>query len=385
MSNSASTVIRNVRVFDGTSVGAPSTVAISNGVITESTPPGDVETIDADARILLPGLIDAHVHIDTREDLEHCAAAGVTTVVDMGTRTPRTLDLLRDQPGLPSLLSAGVPASAPGGLQTKKMGFPKDSAITDPGHAARFVAERVADGSDFIKVIVEDPKMPGTAALPPAIIAALVTAAHQANRIVVAHAVTSTAVQMAAEAGVDAITHAPVNRPISADEAASFAARGIVLIPTLTMMRDTAAAIGGKPVFRLLRGLRIAPPVEYTNSRQSVHAAHVAGMTVIAGTDANNEAGAPAHPRHGTSLHEELSLLVEAGLTPTEALQAASAASARFFGLSDRGTIAAGLRADLMLIHDDPTADIDAVRKISAVWVGGARIPDAASAPAEFR
>lgn len=380
MTPPTSTLIRNVRVFDGAAVGEPRTVVISNGVIAESAPDGDVETIDADAGVLLPGLIDAHVHIDTREDLGRCVAAGITTVIDMGTRTPRALDLLRYQSGLPSLLSAGVPASAPGGLQTKKMGFPPDSAIADADHAARFVAERVAEGSDFIKVIVEDPRMPGTAALPPATIAALVAAAHEANRIVVAHAVTSTAVQMAGEAGVDAITHVPVNRPLSAEEAASFVARGVVLIPTLTMMRDTTAAIGGKPVFRLLRGLRIAPPVEYTNSRQSVQAAYAAGMTVIAGTDANNEAGAPAHPRHGTSLHEELSLLVEAGLTAAQALNSATAAPARFFELSDRGTVAAGLRADLVLVQDDPTKDIDAVRKIVAVWVAGARISDASAA-----
>ncbi len=378
MSPSASTVIRNVRVFDGTSAGEARTVVITDGLIADSAPGGSTETIDAAGGVLLPGLIDAHMHIDTREDLARCAMAGLTTVIDMGTRTPGTLDLLRDQPGLPTLLSAGWPASAPGGLQTKKMGFPAASAVTDADDAARFVAQRVAGGSDFIKVIVEDPRMPGTAALPPASIAALVKAAHEADRLVVAHAVTSTAVELAADAGVDVITHAPVNRPVSADEAAGFVTRGIVLIPTLTMMQGTTSAIGGKPVFRLLRRLRIVPPLEYANCRESVATAHRAGLTIIAGTDANNEAGAPAHPRHGTSLHDELALLVDAGLTPAEALHAATAAPARFFGLTDRGAIASGLRADLVLLRGDPTVDIEAVRDVSAVWVGGTRISDSA-------
>ncbi len=380
MTPPAATVISNVRVFDGLSLGVPRTVAFSDGVIVEEVPGGDAELVDGAGGVLLPGLIDAHVHVDTRADLEHCLMAGITTVVDMGTRTPRDLDQLRDQPGVPTLLRAGLPASAPGGMQTKKMGFPDASAVRSPADAARFVAQRVADGSDFIKIIVEDPKMPGTAALPPDSIGAIVTAAHEANRRVVAHAVTSTAVNLAADAGVDAVTHAPVDRPISWDEAASFAARGIVLIPTLTMMRGTAAVISGKPAYRLLRRIRVAPAVDFVNSRESVTTAHRAGVTILAGTDSNNEAGAPAHPRHGTSLHDELALLVEAGLTPVEAINTATSAAAGFFGRPDLGSIGPGRRADLMLLRGDPTVDIGALRDVSGIWLGGKRIHHADAA-----
>ncbi|HEV2634615.1 MAG TPA: amidohydrolase family protein [Actinocrinis sp.] len=380
MNGSQCTVIENVRIFDGASVTSETrTVVLSDGLISdegadEAAGTDVADRVDGAGGVLLPGLIDAHVHIDTRTDLEKCVRAGITTVVDMATRDLQSLDKLRNLPGLPGLVRAGLPASAPGGVHTKKMGFDRSTAVDGPEDADRFVADRVQDGCDFIKLIVEDPKMPGTAALTPESIAALVAAGHRAGLKVVAHVVTTAAAKLAADGGVDALTHAPVNRALTAEETADLAARGVVLIPTLTMMRDTTAAIAGKIPFRVLRGLRIAPPVEFSHSRQSVVEAYAAGMTILAGTDANNEGGAPAHPQHGVSLHYELAFLVNAGLTPAEAITAATAGPAAFFGLHDRGAVAPGKRADLVLLAEDPTEDIHAVRHIGAVWVGGMRV-----------
>jgi imidazolonepropionase-like amidohydrolase len=368
-------VIENVRVFDGTAAGGLSSVVIDGAMIVGGPAPADADRYDGAGGVLLPGLIDAHVHVDSRDQLAACLRHGISTVIDMGARAIAPLDALRAAPGLPGLLRAGVPASAPGGMHTAKLGFPPSSAVAGPADAARFVADRVAEGSDFIKVIVEDPRMPGTAALPPETIAAITTVAHQAGLRVVAHVVTTAALWLAADAGVDALTHAPVNRALTAADAATLAARGVVLIPTLVMMRGTTRAIGSKPGFRALRLLRIAPPVEFGHSRDSVAAAHAAGITILAGTDANDEGGAPAHPAHGSALPEELELLVAAGLTPAEAIAAATSGPAAFFGLSDRGAIAAGKRADLLLVRDDPTADIAAVRSVAALWVAGIRVP----------
>ena len=86
-------------------------------------------------------------------------------------------------------------------------------------------------------------------------------------------------------------------------------------------------------------------------------------MTILAGTDAP----APGLA-HGPSLHRELELLVRSGLTPLEALAAATSEPARIFGFHDRGRIAVGLRADLVLVDGDPTADVTATRKIVGVW-----------------
>jgi Amidohydrolase family len=90
---------------------------------------------------------------------------------------------------------------------------------------------------------------------------------------------------------------------------------------------------------------------------------------ILAGTDCGNPGTA-----HGASVHRELALLVAVGLTPSEALAAATAKTAETFQLSDRGRIARGLRADLLLVEGDPTADITATRKIVGVWKQGRKI-----------
>ncbi|MFD3790909.1 amidohydrolase family protein [Streptomyces cyaneofuscatus] len=107
------------------------------------------------------------------------------------------------------------------------------------------------------------------------------------------------------------------------------------------------------------------------------NAAHVAGVLrragipLLAGTDAN-----PFAPRNGDGLHRELELLVQAGLSPLEALAAGTGVTARHFGLTDRGRIAPGLRADLVLVDGDPTQDISACRAVADVWRRGVRQRD---------
>ena len=92
-------------------------------------------------------------------------------------------------------------------------------------------------------------------------------------------------------------------------------------------------------------------------------------MPILAGTDAPNPGTA-----HGLSLHRELELLVKAGLPPAPRSRAATSVPAGVFGLRDRGRIAPGLRADLVLVAGDPTTDITATRDIVAIWKGGVRL-----------
>ncbi len=366
-----STTITNVRVFDRGHLGALSTVGIDGEGISfvGGAPVGEI--IDGGGGVLLPGLIDSHVHIDNVGQLEQLRSHGITTALDMANAHPEVTNSLRNRPGLPQLFGAGLAASAPGGAHTKKMGYPPDSAVRNAGDAQRFVADRVRDHSDFIKIIVEDPKMPGTASLPPETITALVVAAHAAGLIAIAHAVTSTSVNIASDAGADVITHAPVNRSVTSEEASALASRNGAIVPTLTMLQGTTAAIKAGRVFRILRRLNIAPPVEYAHARASIAVARAAGLIIVAGTDANNDPAAPWNPKYGSSLHDEFELLVDAGLTPSEVLTAATASAALVFGLRDRGSIRPNLRADLLLVTGDPTVDIRATRSISGIWLAG--------------
>ena len=113
---SAATAITNVRVFDGERPGELTTVMIDDGVIVASRPEdggssGDV--VDGGGGTLLPGLIDTHVHADKMSQLEASASWGITTMLDMGNKDLANLETLKQRPGLPTLKSAGNPASAP--------------------------------------------------------------------------------------------------------------------------------------------------------------------------------------------------------------------------------------------------------------------------------
>ncbi|GAC1654306.1 MAG: amidohydrolase family protein [Ktedonobacteraceae bacterium] len=356
--------ITQVKVFDGKALTDERTVVIDNGVISPATTAE--RTVDGQHGTLLPGFIDSHVHLMSLFNLEHGTHWGSTTMLDMGSPTMALTNSLRHRQGLADIRGAGNPASAPGGMQTTRMGFPASSAVTDPADASRFVAERVVEGADYIKVIVEDPRRMGAAALDRATIAALVEASHQVGLKVIAHVTTLAALINAAEAGVDILTHAPLDADVDDNLARSLATRGIVSVPTLTMMRAVASLAERLPT----HGAAIA----YAHARATVSAFHRAGLTILAGTDANTAPASPAPIQHGEALHDELGLLVEAGLTPIEALRSATVVPAEFFGFTDRGIIEAGRRADLLLIEGNPTQDIAATRAIRGVWVAGVQV-----------
>jgi imidazolonepropionase-like amidohydrolase len=366
---STATAISNVRVFDGSGLTPAQTVVIDHGVIVAMGILASADTsIDGQGGTLLPGLIDAHVHLLGPADLEQAAQWGVTTMLDMGSPSMQFTDALRRHPGGSDIRGSGPPASAPGGIQTTRMGFPTSTAVTGPADAPRFVAERVAEGADYLKIIGEDPAAMGPAALDVPTIAALVEAAHQAGLKVIAHASRTASIRMAGEAGVDVLTHAPLDAEIDDHLAAVYVSQGIVSVPTLIMMRMMVAAntSGHLPTH--------AGAIDYSYARNTVATFRRAGMTILAGTDANMAPMSPAKVPHGESLHEELGLLVEVGLTSTEALRAATDLSAAYFGLADRGVIQPGRRADLVLVEGDPTQDIAATRAIRGVWIAGARI-----------
>jgi hypothetical protein len=124
---SASIAITNVKVFDGHTLTAERTVVIENGLITAATTADTI--IDGQHGTLLPGLIDSHVHLRNLAELEEGTSWGTTTMLDMGAPSMALTDSLRHRPGLADIRGAGNSASAPGGVQTTKMGMPLSSAV----------------------------------------------------------------------------------------------------------------------------------------------------------------------------------------------------------------------------------------------------------------
>ncbi|KAI5456880.1 putative hydrolase [Mariannaea sp. PMI_226] len=333
------TAISNVRIFDGNTIQELSTVIIDGDLIgTPDAVPN--KTIDAQGAVLLPGLIDCHIHLSGLKDLQQMAKFGVTTALDMATWPAERLKSLRNIKNATDIRSCGLAATAPGSVHSRIPTMPREALVSDAADAKRFVAEQVANGADYIKIVADVPG-PDQETLN-----ALVNAAHRSGKQVIAHAVTSIAVSMAQAARVDYLTHIPVDRALSDQDINQMLEDGRIIIPTLTMMKGVA----------LQRG------ADYTNCIKSVSSLHHAGVPVLAGTDANDSPGA---------LHEELELLVECGLSTTEVLRSATCLPAKYFGLSDRGSIEPGLRADLVLIDGNPVEDITATRRIKQVWIAG--------------
>lgn len=375
------TLIRDARVFDGERTIPRADIMIDGGRITEPDGlPADVE-VDGSGKTLFPGLIDAHTHTFDGS-LAQALTFGVTTELDMFC-LPGNLSRQRELAAgddVADLRSAGMLATAPGGHPSQLMaGFDASTleafgdavggfdTVADRGQARRFVEARLAEGIDYLKIVVDDGAVHGARlpALTPQVVAALVEAAHDNGLLTIAHAITAREVAIALDAGVDGLAHvfadAGPDDPVGYDLAARVATQGVFVVTTLAYFEAITGQAGAAD--HALPGC----------AENAVHAArilHQAGVPLLAGTDAN-----PFAPVHGAAMHRELALLTEAGLGNEEALAAATSVPARHFRLTDRGRVAPGLRADLILVDGDPTRDIAATAAIAEVWRRGVRRP----------
>jgi imidazolonepropionase-like amidohydrolase len=395
-----SEVLWNVRLLDleaGRAIDRRA-VTIEAGVIGEiaeahGTAPAGAR--DMAGATLLPGLIDAHCHVlsDTERSpgfgpppLLHgeaprpaslgqyvLAAAGArilrsgfTTVRDVGSFDDEALGLklavdLGVVPG-PRILTCGriVSATAPGGVIFGTMYREADG----PWEMRKAVREQIRRGADYIKfmatgarsVVAEDPE-PAQVTLEE--MTAIVDEAHRMGRRVAAHAEGLAGTRWAIEAGADTIEH---GLSLHRDPAllAAMAARGAVLVPTLSTFHDLAERFASD----------FAPPLVEQAKRQmeealkTVTAARAEGVTLALGYD-SGPPGASAN---------ELLRLAEAGLSPFEALRAATLGGAAALGRPDLGRVAVGGPADLVLVDGRPDEDLALLARpgsIALVMKGG--------------
>ncbi|TAL12063.1 MAG: amidohydrolase family protein [Nitrospirae bacterium] len=372
--------IRRALVIDGTGARpGRTTVVIENGRISaigsdaRITIPKGATVIEGEGCALLPGLIDCHVHYcldagpDSLRSLEqddptvtaikavaHARATlegGVTTVRDVGSRAYISIAVTRAiRAGLipgPRTLNAGLAICMTGGHAwfIGRQTDGKDDVV-------KAVQEQVRAGADVIKFIATGGVLtpgtsPGAAQLTPDELAAGVAEAARAGRRVAAHAHGAEGMKNALRAGVHSIEHGTL---LDGEAIELFLRHGTFLVPTLSAIQSGCemGRQGGMPDYAVQKSEALGEEQKKT-FRKAVQA----GVRIAMGTDA----GTPFN-RHGRNA-QELRRMVEFGMTPMQAVEAATRSAATLLGLeSELGTVEAGKRADLILVNGNPLDDI---------------------------
>jgi imidazolonepropionase-like amidohydrolase len=393
----ATRVLRPDRVFDGESAEAHAgwvvhvrgEVIVAAGPAADLASPANAQVVELPGCTLLPGLIDAHTHVllhpydetswndqvlrepqalrvaRATNHLRAILESGFTTIRDLGTEGAGYADV-----GLKQAVAEGIipgprmivttraivatGSYAPRGF-APEVDVPQGAEEADGPRLITVTRDQIRRGADWIKVYADrwDPTWGGKPTFSVEELRTIVATAGSLGVPVVAHCQTAEGMRRAVEAGVATIEHGE-----EGDDAtfALMARKGVPLCPTLAASEAMARYAGWKPGTPEPESLR----ARYAAFRRAL----AAGVPIVNGSDM----GVFAHGQGA----RELELMVEHGMTPSAALQAATARAAQTLRLDRKiGRIAPGLDADLVAVEGDPTQDIQALRRVRAVWKAG--------------
>jgi len=396
------TAIINARIFDGDRVIDDTTVVINGAHIQAvgGEVPAGARVINGHGATLMPGLIDSHVHTDIH-GLRDALLFGVTTELEMnGHWTKKKRKEIDERSDIADLRSSGMGITPPGGHPTEYMSssnnllirlFYRYPCVSTADEAVKFVDKQIAQGADYIKIFIEDGScigFPGLPVLDDEILVAAVKEAHRKGRMAIAHVTTAEGGQRAVAAAVDGLAHLFFDSRPTPKFVDAISSSGAFVIPTLVTISSAvgnnasalatdervSSRLSQKWIDALSRSMNVYPQGKLEDSYAGVKALHEAGVDILAGCDVSDPIPSLGGLAHGASLHQELQLLAAAGLSPLEALRAATSLPARRFGLTDRGRVAPGARADLPLVDGDPTTRISDTLSIRAVWRQGVQL-----------
>jgi imidazolonepropionase-like amidohydrolase len=406
------TVLTGAGLFDGTSTrtgalvlkgGRIEQVLFGTVTVTAGT------EVDLSGKTVLPGLLDLHVHsagsagpsgyspseLLHEPHLRAMLRAGVTGYLDLGSSARRIFAYrARIKDGVmrgPALLAAGPLVTTPGGHPCYTGSPVGDSCllVDKPADVSR-LEPLFAEKPDVLKLVIEG----GTKTTPlprmdTATIAAVVAAARKHGVKVVAHVSAAQDVEDGLDAGVRIFAHLPAYDLMSDALLARLVKERALIIPTVVVYENLYLVAHGKlPLDQSALAADVpagvlsaltAPTYQgysasyrtwtaeiWDNAQKNLRACVKSGVALAAGTDAGNPA-----TFHGLALQRELELYVEAGMSPARAIAAATSDAAAALGLSDRGALEVGQRADLLVVQGDPLTDIANTRKVAAVYLLG--------------
>ena len=389
-------IVRNVRLIDGTGAGPipKVNVVVENGRISwigegavASLNHPHFEEINAEDLTLVPGTFDCHEHFagdggqhgvramntDPPEVLLAKAAGNARRALMTGQTSARDVGSPR---GISITLARSVAAGALPGPRIVASGewlqYPttwgqsKIETVNTPEDMRRAIQARIDQGAGVIKIGATggDPQGGGCGTMGAEVAQMVMDFVHGKGLKVAAHCTGFHGTREVVEAGIDSVEH---GTHIDEETARMMAGKGTILVPTLSW-RD----------FLFRASKRHGMSKKQVDSSEAVREHHrasyqrciAAGVKIAAGTDAGG--GDPM--RHG-NIVRELEVMVDWGLSPMEALKAATSTAAELVGTSDDvGTIEVGKLADFALIDGDPLSDIGDMRKVWAVYQGGRQV-----------
>jgi imidazolonepropionase-like amidohydrolase len=408
LSSAASIAIVGARLIDGT--GAPpieDSVALVDGDrIRQAGPrrvvriPPDATVVDATGKVLMPGLVDAHCHINQPpDDMKRYWLAqlrwGVTTMRSAGNDKPETVPLFRETRRgaflAPRAYTAGQGFSVNGPYPGAPVFRPAD-ADEARANVRSLKGQRV----DFLKIWMTNPKFP------PEVIAAIVDEAKRQAIPVIAHVTDVESLRQLAELGVTDFLHNPRDQPVTPALVAYAKSKKLTFAPTLANMESPWFYYEHPDILNMPtlqdalypRGRQMladarrreetlkSPDLAQRKARLReqtypfIKAMSDAGVRIVTGTDCGAEASQVTPFGHAT--HRELQMFVEAGMTPLIAIRAATLDAARVIARTEDpeyGSIRVGKAADLLLLDADPIADINDTIRISRVMRAGRWVP----------
>jgi imidazolonepropionase-like amidohydrolase len=378
------------RIENGVVVVENSRIAAAGAAAEFGAIEGDADIIDATGCTVMPGLIDTHIHVfheaQMRRLSESAAAlwgaryvqsalrGGLTTIRDLGCQTDAVFGLKRaldaGWASGPRLLVCGRAICMTGGHGWANLSIEADGEETIR-HVTR---QQIKAGADVIKVMASGgagtlTELPTQAQLSVAELRAAVEVAHDAGRPVSAHALATQGIRNAIEAGVDCIEHG-----VFLDDTCIelMLKRDIALCPTISVYPRIVerGPAGGEADFVVQRSVKIIEP-HFASLRRAI----AAGLRIVFGTDATTL----YNPLGDIGL--EMSLMVQAGMTPLDVILSATSRAAELCGLAeDVGTLEPGRHADILIAGGDAVTDVAALGDVRWVLRDGRILHQASNA-----